>query len=129
MSINIVGKYVSEDERYTLDITESYPQQSRFEGTFTVKNTPKGEVVYKINNDGSAGWFYTSDQRHAGIGFMVSYCAEQTTHRDFVLFDCWAGYISSENVLFMSGSRSHTKNHGGYDLFTFGNVRFNKTKC
>lgn len=126
MTINLAGTYFSESGEYILDITESISSLSQFKGTFTAKSTPEGEVVYPINNNGDAGWFYTSDQHHAGIGFMVLKTLESTADRQFVLFDCWAGTITATNDLVMSGSRSYTKNRGEYGLYTFNNVKFTK---
>ena len=126
MAINIVGTYVSKDEKHILNITESVSSVGQFKGEFTAKDTPEGEVVYQIQNNGDASWAYTSDQAHAGIGFMVADKAEKTSDRQFVIFDSWAGSITSTNKLLMSGSRSYTKNNGEYSVFSFNNVEFIK---
>ncbi|WP_175001569.1 hypothetical protein [Burkholderia lata] len=128
MTIQLVGTYVSEDGQHTLKVTESTPSNGRFSGIFTAKNTPEGEVSYKIVNGDAARWYYTlrnASNDFAGIGFMV---AERPGDARFVLVDSWAGSLNNAGALLMSGSRSYTTNAGDRQVFSFGNVKFIKQK-
>lgn len=121
MAISLVGTYVSEDEQHILNITESVSSDGTFSGTFTTKNTPKGEIIYDINLGVVAGWRYTTNQTIAGLGFTV---LQRPENWSFVLFDSWAGSITSEHQLIMSGSRSYTLPDGTQQVFSFENVKF-----
>ncbi|MBN3265522.1 hypothetical protein [Pectobacterium brasiliense] len=122
-AVSPVGIYIDKNDLYCLEVTEATSSIGQFKGTFTVKDTPEGEIQYVIGVEEPARYNFTSNQDIAGLGFIG---LDRAQDRSFVLFDCWAGTINKKNELLMSGSRSYTKPDGTRQVFSFENIIFTK---
>ncbi|KFF69073.1 hypothetical protein IW01_13155 [Pectobacterium brasiliense] len=118
-----VGNYIDKNGLYSLVITEAASHVGRFKGTFTVKDTPEGEIQYIIGDTDLAIYAYTENKNIAGISFIGF---ERPDDWRFVLLDSWAGSIKSNGDLLMSGSRSYTKLDGTCQVFSFNNITLTK---
>ncbi|GLY62508.1 hypothetical protein Pcaca05_33650 [Pectobacterium carotovorum subsp. carotovorum] len=122
-TVNPIGNYIDKDGLYNLKITEATSSIGQFKGTFTVKDTPEGEIQYIIGDEEPARYNFTKNTNFAGMGFIG---LSRPQDRRFVLFDCWAGSIKNNGDLLMSGSRSYTKPDGVSQVFSFENIVLTK---
>lgn len=121
MSENINGSYISEDGNYILIIKNSNIQSGKFDGIFTNKNTPIGEIKYQSYD---CRFDFVSTKYPCAIGFIARY--RTSPNWDYVIYESWSGYMTARNELCMAGSRSYARADGKADVYTVDKVKFLK---
>ena len=118
---NIIdGTYVSDDEQFTLIITNSDYQTGNFTGTFTSINSPLGSITYNaiLGRYNFVGTHHYPCQ----LGFSVN--VRHSPDWTYDQSDYWCGSRTSDGSLLMSGSRAYVNGEGVYQVFSFDQVKF-----
>lgn len=120
----IDGIYVTEDEKFILEITTSDPYQATFAGTFRSVDSPLGDITYSITK--CEYHFVGSNYYPCQIGFSVN--RRQEPQWDYDQCDYWCGCRTSNGDLLMSGSRAYITREGDYKVDSFPMVKFKQIK-
>ncbi len=114
-----IGKFVSEDRNFTIEITKADPKNSDLEVNYKANFSPKGAFTQKAQK----GHFYHVRTGKAPFAMDVEVINRPEGHA-YCILDNWTGVYKEDNTLWMEGARSFVNENGEIETLNLGRLKF-----
>ncbi len=125
MGAVVSGRYVSEDNNFTIVVTSSDDSNGSVEATYnaTYSPVPNGNLAIS-GRIGNYSFIGGSGSPPFAISFNVSQRPEPS--RPYHIRDCWVGIYESQSAFLMEGVRSYIDSQGVMRVGSLGTLRFSR---
>ncbi|NET81369.1 MAG: hypothetical protein F6J94_05195 [Moorea sp. SIO1F2] len=123
-----LGTYVSEDNNFTIQITDKDSSIGRITAVYTTTYSPVG-AFSKSGNIGNFGWVTNQEKGRCcdTAPFSISFTLqERPSGWPYAIRDTWAGAYLDGNKLQMGGVRSYVNKEGVVEVSSLGTLTFYK---
>ncbi|WP_424097581.1 hypothetical protein [Moorena producens] len=123
-----LGTYVSENNKFTIKITDTDSRIGQITGVYTTADSPVGSFS-KTGNIGNFRWV-TNQEKGQGYDttpFSIDFTVhERPDGHPYAVLDTWAGAYLDGNKIKMAGVRSYVNGEGVVKVSRLGKLTFSK---
>lgn len=122
------GIYVSENQSFSIEITEATSSVGEIVAKYTAKYSPEGE----LKDEGKIGryhWVHSQALNRQGVApFCIRFAANiRPQGYPYCIEDTWTGAYMTDDTMFLQGVRCYVNGKGEVKVMSLGTSTFKLT--